>query len=388
MNSRPLVSTFLLALLCASIATPQTPVPIIDVSKLGPQIGDRVPDFNLRDQNGNLRNLASIAGPQGTMLVFVRSADWCPYCKTQLVELQSQFMKVKERGLGLAAISYDSPEIMAAFSKQHGIAYPLLSDAGSATIKKYGLLNPLPEQAFGPNRDDPTLKAEIAKYVGGAGARQEMIGMALPGTLILDRNERVTARYFEDFYVERNTISSLLVKLGGAGASVEGTKTSTNHLDVTSYVSDAVVAPGNHFSVVLDVTPHPRVHVYAPGAEANGYRVIALKLDPNPQIRTLAAQYAKPETYYFKPLQEHVPVFQKAFRLSQELVLDGSAASQQALRGKDEITITGTLQYQACDEKTCFTPVSLPLTWKVKLRDLIRERPVVAPSPQPGAPKP
>ena len=316
MRSRPLVSAFRIDPAHAWIATPQTPVPIIDVSKLGPQIGDRVPDFNLRDQNGNLRSLASIAGPQGTMLVFVRSADWCPVLQDALVELQGQFAKVKERGLGLAAISYDRPEIMTAFSNQHHIEYPLLPTLVPRPSRSIGLLNPLPEQAFGPNRDDPTLKAEIAKYVGGAGARQEMIGMALPGTLILDRNDRVTARFFEDFYVERNTVSSLLVKLGSTGASVEGTKTSTNHLDVSSYVSDAAVAPGNNFSVVLDITPHPRVHVYAPGAEANGYRVIALKLDPNPQIRTLKAQYAKPETYYFKPLNEHVPVFQKPFRLT------------------------------------------------------------------------
>jgi hypothetical protein len=48
----------------------------IDVSRLGPQVGERVPDFSLRDQAGRTRNLASIAGPRGTMLVFLRSADW------------------------------------------------------------------------------------------------------------------------------------------------------------------------------------------------------------------------------------------------------------------------------------------------------------------------
>lgn len=48
----------------------------VDVSKLGPQVGQRVPDFNLRDQSGALRNLQSIMGPRGAMLVFFRSADW------------------------------------------------------------------------------------------------------------------------------------------------------------------------------------------------------------------------------------------------------------------------------------------------------------------------
>ena len=48
----------------------------IDVSKLGPQVGERVPDFSLVDQVGRARNLQSIMGRRGAMLVFVRSADW------------------------------------------------------------------------------------------------------------------------------------------------------------------------------------------------------------------------------------------------------------------------------------------------------------------------
>jgi hypothetical protein len=48
----------------------------IDVSTLGPQVGERVPDFSLADQTGRTRNLQSIMGARGAMLVFVRSADW------------------------------------------------------------------------------------------------------------------------------------------------------------------------------------------------------------------------------------------------------------------------------------------------------------------------
>ena len=48
----------------------------VDVSKLGPQVGERVPDFSLRDQAGRVRNLQSIMGPRGAMVVFLRSADW------------------------------------------------------------------------------------------------------------------------------------------------------------------------------------------------------------------------------------------------------------------------------------------------------------------------
>jgi hypothetical protein len=48
----------------------------IDVSKLGPPVGERVPDFSLKDQNGKIWTLQSIMGPKGAMLVFFRSADW------------------------------------------------------------------------------------------------------------------------------------------------------------------------------------------------------------------------------------------------------------------------------------------------------------------------
>lgn len=48
----------------------------IDVSKLGPRVGEQVPDFSLQDQNGKAWTRESIAGPKGAMLVFFRSADW------------------------------------------------------------------------------------------------------------------------------------------------------------------------------------------------------------------------------------------------------------------------------------------------------------------------
>ena len=54
----------------------QSPRTRIDVSKLGPQVGERVPDFTLKDATGKERTLQSIMGPKGAMLVFFRSADW------------------------------------------------------------------------------------------------------------------------------------------------------------------------------------------------------------------------------------------------------------------------------------------------------------------------
>jgi hypothetical protein len=65
----------LAALLAQSAAMAQSPNRI-DVSKLGPQVGEHVPDFTLKDQNGKTWTLQAIMRPKGAMLVFYRSADW------------------------------------------------------------------------------------------------------------------------------------------------------------------------------------------------------------------------------------------------------------------------------------------------------------------------
>jgi cytochrome oxidase Cu insertion factor (SCO1/SenC/PrrC family) len=47
-----------------------------EIDALGPQVGERAPDFTLSDQNGQPRQLSSLLGPKGALLVFFRSADW------------------------------------------------------------------------------------------------------------------------------------------------------------------------------------------------------------------------------------------------------------------------------------------------------------------------
>ena len=72
----PVPPLALLAALLAHTAAMAQSSTRIDVSKLGPQVGERVPDFTLKDQNGKPWTLQSILGPKGAMLVFYRSADW------------------------------------------------------------------------------------------------------------------------------------------------------------------------------------------------------------------------------------------------------------------------------------------------------------------------
>jgi len=59
----------------STMATAQTGTQI-DVSALGPQVGEQVPNFNLPDQNGLRHTLETVRGQNGSLILFHRSADW------------------------------------------------------------------------------------------------------------------------------------------------------------------------------------------------------------------------------------------------------------------------------------------------------------------------
>ena len=283
--------------------------------------------------------------------------------------------ELRKNGIGLVAVSYDSQAILADFSRRNGITFPLLSDTGSATIKRYGILNTVIEEALGPNGKDPAVLADLQRYVTVTQAAERFRGIPFPGTFMLDRQGRVTSRFFEDYYWERNTVSNIMLRVGAAGALVQATEASTQHLDVRTYPSDASVASGTRFSLALEVTPKRGMHVYAPGATA--YRVIAVTITPQPHVRVMPLRYPASEIYHFVPLNERVPVFQKPFTLQAELVVEATPEARKAMSGRNELVVTGTLEYQACDDKICYNPVSLPLSWRVALKENV-----------PGAPQP
>jgi hypothetical protein len=263
------------------------------------------------------------------------------------VELQGRLPEIRKAGMGLAAISYDPEAVLADFSARRGITFPLLSDAGSETIKRYGILN---------TTIDP---------------KNQLYGYPFPGTFIVDRQGVVTSRFFEEAYQERDTVSSILVRLG-QHIGVHATRIAGAHVTVTSYATDEVAAQGTHFSLVLDVTPAPRVHVYAPGA--SDYRPVAITIAPQPGLVVKTPMYPKSEDYFFKPLKEHVPVYQHRFRIVQDVTLDPSKEGTAALTDVASLMITGRFEYQACDEKVCFTPQSVPLSWTIAVKPLDRER--------------
>jgi Disulphide bond corrector protein DsbC len=105
-----------------------------------------------------------------------------------------------------------------------------------------------------------------------------------------------------------------------------------------------------------------------------GYKAIALTIVPQPGLVARLAQFPSPTDYFFKPLNEHVNVFDKPFRIIQDALIDASRDSEALLKDRTSFTIKATLDYQACDDKVCFNPQSVPLSWTLGLKPLDRER--------------
>jgi peroxiredoxin len=317
------------------------------LTSFGLDVGQKAPAFTARDQFGREQTLATLKGSKGTVLLFYRSADWCPYCKGQLIQLQSAKARFEEQGLNLAGISYDSQAILKFFADRRKIEFPLLSDPDSNVIRAFDVLN---SEAIGQNK-----------------------GMARPGYFFIDTKGVIREKFFEAKYRERLTGNSVLAKLfPELGEEVTATGEAP-HLQLTVGQSDRAGVPGNLVTLTADVRLPPDVHVYAPGTQ--GYKPIKLVMDPLPEFEFRAASYPRSKILYLPAINESVPVFEGTFRIRQELKVNSMAEFSNSL-GTDGkmVAIKGRLEYQACDSKICFLPATVPVEWQLQVLPLDRQR--------------
>lgn len=110
---------------------------------VGIAVGEKAPvGMELRDGDSEVTTLAARMGEKGMVLFLVRSADWCPFCKAQLVRTQELHKDISGKGFALASLSYDMPDILSGFAKESGITYTMLSDPGSQMVEALGLRDP------------------------------------------------------------------------------------------------------------------------------------------------------------------------------------------------------------------------------------------------------
>jgi hypothetical protein len=137
----------------------------------------------------------------------------------------------------------------------------------------------------------------------------------------------------------------------------------TKHVAVRATISDTEVTPGARISIALDITPKARMHVYAPGAK---YTPVTFRIQSQPFVKAHEVVYPPAKDYFFEPLNEHAQVYSGPFRLVLDVTIGDVSAMSAPMPSR--LTLMGTLDYQACDDRFCYLATSVPLQWGVKIK--------------------
>jgi len=100
--------------------------------------GHRAPNFTLPDAAGQPVQLADLLKAGPVVLVFYRG-NWCPYCNLQLRAYDQALAQFQAHGATLVAVSPQTPDLTRLTAEEKGLHFPVLSDAGNAVARQYGL---------------------------------------------------------------------------------------------------------------------------------------------------------------------------------------------------------------------------------------------------------
>ena len=168
------------------------------------QVGDVAPDFVLPDALGNAVALADLRAQGPVVLAFYRGA-WCPYCNLEVQLLQQALPDIQALGATLVAISPQTPDNSLSLAEKHGLALPVLSDAGNAVARRFGLVFTVPE-ALRAVYDK--LGIDIPAHNGDGSFE-----LPVPGTYVVGRDGTIAFAYANVDYTRRVAVRDILAAL-------------------------------------------------------------------------------------------------------------------------------------------------------------------------------
>lgn len=173
-------SVVLLLTLCCLTVSAQDEIP-------GPAVGERFPhELRAPDQDGTVQSLEKLYGDKGVALFFVRSADWCPYCRAQLADINSRLAEFEALGLNVVSVSVDEVPLIRKFYDAGSIGYTMLADPAGDINEALGIRDP--------------------QYPVGSAA----FGVPRPTTYIIDRSGTIRLRYMEPTFRTRPDLDVVL----------------------------------------------------------------------------------------------------------------------------------------------------------------------------------
>jgi len=102
------------------------------------QVGDVMPDFELKDQNGKPFNSKEIKGKKPCVLFFYPK-DFTPGCTAESCGFRDGYEAFEERGVKVIGISSDSVKSHQKFAKFYRLPFLLLADSEQKVQRKFGV---------------------------------------------------------------------------------------------------------------------------------------------------------------------------------------------------------------------------------------------------------
>lgn len=104
-------------------------------------VGDKAPDFELVDLDGNKHRLSDYAG-KGVFLNFW--GTWCPPCKREMPYIEDQYQAFKEKGVHVLSVNIAESDLKVnTFRNEYDLTFPIVIDKNKDVKELYNIL-PLP----------------------------------------------------------------------------------------------------------------------------------------------------------------------------------------------------------------------------------------------------
>lgn len=104
------------------------------------KVGDKAPDFSVKDQNGKVNNLKDYSGKQ--IAIYFYPKDMTPGCTAQACDLRDHESALLAKNIHVIGVSADDEKRHAKFVEKYDLPFPLLADTELTMIKAYGVWGP------------------------------------------------------------------------------------------------------------------------------------------------------------------------------------------------------------------------------------------------------
>jgi len=127
------------------------------------EVGQEAPDFEVKNQFGELVKLSDYRGTKNVVLVFYPFA-FTPRCTGELCAIRDEKVSFETDDVQVLGISCDSAPSLKVFAEQEKLEYPLLSDfwPHGAVAKTYGVF--LEEKGFATRATFVIDKAGVVRW--------------------------------------------------------------------------------------------------------------------------------------------------------------------------------------------------------------------------------